>query len=142
MKGAALSCWASLLLLIPQGPAGGHPLPRKHTSQELQALQDLLELLKETTQGEEGEPLELENLDYGAEDDDPSWDLAEPESSPATRLQPRDPVESQWRTLLASPRRMRHFSGCFGTRIERIGSQTGLGCNIYKARSWKRRSRS
>ncbi|CAM4669708.1 unnamed protein product [Lepidochelys olivacea] len=94
MKGAALCCWASLLLLIPQGPAGGHPLPRKHTSQELQALQDLLELLKEKTQGEEGELLELENLDYGAEDDDPSWDLAEPESSPATQLQPRDPVEA------------------------------------------------
>ncbi|XP_024066339.1 natriuretic peptides B-like [Terrapene carolina triunguis] len=142
MKGAALCSWAALLLLSLRGPAGGHPLSSKYSSRELQSLQDLIERLKEKIQGEEGGPLELESLDYGAEDDDPSWDLAEPASSPAAQLQPRDPVESQWRNLLASPRRMRHFSGCFGTRIERIGSQTGLGCNIFKARSWKRRSRS
>nr|XP_032631407.1 natriuretic peptides B-like [Chelonoidis abingdonii] len=135
MGGAALGCWAALLLLSLQGPAGGHPLPGKYTSQELRSLQDLLELLKEKTQGEEGLLLELEILAYEAEEDDPSWDLAEPESSPATQLQPWDPVDSQRSSLLASPRRMRHFSGCFGTRIERIGSRAGLGCNIFKGLS-------
>uniref|UniRef100_A0A8C3SDL8 ANF protein n=1 Tax=Chelydra serpentina TaxID=8475 RepID=A0A8C3SDL8_CHESE len=131
MKGAALGPWAALLLLLLplQGPAGGET-------------PGLLERLQETTQREDGEPPELEHLDYGAGDDAPSWDLAEPGSSPATQLQPRDPGESQWRNLLASPRRMRHFSGCFGARIERIGSHTGPGCNLYKARPWKRRSSS
>ncbi|KAH1175793.1 hypothetical protein KIL84_022318 [Mauremys mutica] len=52
---------------------------------------DLLELLKEKTQGEEGEPLEPESLDYGAEEDDPSWDLAEPESSPLPSSRPGIP---------------------------------------------------
>ncbi|XP_030393757.1 ventricular natriuretic peptide-like [Gopherus evgoodei] len=138
MEGAAVGCWAALLLLGLQGQAGGHPLPGKYTSRSsgpCRRGEDLLELLKEKAQGEEGLPLELEILAYGAEEDDPSWDLAELESSPATQLQPRDPMESQWRSLLASPRRMRHFSGCFGTRIERIGSRTGLGCNIFKGLS-------
>ncbi|XP_067422932.1 natriuretic peptides A-like [Emydura macquarii macquarii] len=142
MKGAALGFWASLLLLL-QGPAGGHPLSRTYTSQELRTLQDLVELLMEKTPREAGELREPEHLDYGGEEDDPAWELAEPQSSPSPG-HPVPPGEagSQWRNLFASLRRMRHFSGCFGTRIDRIGSQTGLGCSLAQARSWQRRWRS
>lgn len=43
-------------------------------------------------------------------------------------------AEAQWRDFLASPKRRRHFSGCFGARLARIGSHTGLGCSNYKTR--------
>ncbi|NXG59127.1 ANF protein, partial [Hemiprocne comata] len=124
MQLLGLCCGASLLLLVlpwaaPQ-PAGG-----KHGA-ELQSLQDLLEALGQFWE-EEGEPGLKEEPGAGAEDGGSEWDLPEPS--------PPEPVEgqSQWRSLLSSYRR-RHFSSCFGTRMERIGAQTGLGCNQYQGR--------
>lgn len=101
-------------------------------------LQDLLEALGQLRE-EEGEPGLEEEPVAEAEDGGPEWDLPGAESGPSAAPLPAPspprPAEgqSQWRSLLSSYRR-RHFSGCFGTRMERIGAQTGLGCNQYKAR--------
>ncbi|XP_072739665.1 natriuretic peptides A [Ciconia boyciana] len=140
MQFSALCCGASLLLLaLPW--AGAQPAGGEHGA-ELRSLQDLLEALGQLRE-EEGEPgLEDEPV-AGAEDGGSEWDLpgaeSGPPAAPLPAPSPPQPAEaqSQWRSLLSSYRR-RHFSGCFGTRMERIGAQTGLGCNQYKARFWRK----
>ncbi|NWR59650.1 ANFV protein, partial [Bucorvus abyssinicus] len=126
----------SLLLLVltwaRAQPAGGE------RGAELRSLQDLLEALGQLRE-EEVEPGLEDEPAAGAEDGGSEWDLLGAESGPPGAPLPApstaQPAEgqSQWRSLLSSYRR-RHFSGCFGTRMERIGAQTGLGCNQYKAR--------
>ncbi|XP_065593890.1 natriuretic peptides B-like [Cyrtonyx montezumae] len=136
MQLLALCCRASLLLLFLPW-AGGE------NDAELQSLQELLDAL-EQLQEEEGAPALEDELGAETEAGGSEWDLLGLESSPVGALLP-DPSppqpeegQSQWRSLLSSYGR-RHFSGCFGTRMERIGVQTGLGCNHYKARFWRRR---
>uniref|UniRef100_A0A8C2T3I5 Natriuretic peptides A-like n=1 Tax=Coturnix japonica TaxID=93934 RepID=A0A8C2T3I5_COTJA len=125
MQLLALCCRTSLLLLFMPW-AGGE------NDAELQSLQELLEAL-EQLQEEEGAPALEDELGAGAEIDGSEGALLPAPSPP----QPEE-GQSQWRSLLSSYRR-RQFSGCFGTRMERIGAQTGLGCNHYKARFWRRR---
>ncbi|NXA40562.1 ANFV protein, partial [Eudromia elegans] len=134
-------CWGlSLLLLVL--PQAGAQAAGGERSAELHSLQELLEAL-EQLQGEEGGLPGLEAEPAAeAEAGDAEWDVLGPESSsqaaPPPGPSPPQPAEGQspWRGLLSSYRR-RPFSGCFGTRMERIGAQTGLGCNHYKARrSW------
>ncbi|XP_013795517.1 natriuretic peptides A-like [Apteryx mantelli] len=141
MRLPALCCGVSLLLFVL--PWAGAQAADGQRSVELQSLQDLLEALGQL-QGEEGGLPGLEDEPVaGSEDGGAEWDLLEPESSsqaaPLPDPSPPQPAEgqSQWRSLLSSYRR-RHFSGCFGMRMERIGAQTGLGCNHYKARFWRR----
>lgn len=140
--------------MVPAGTgAGGGPgLPRR-SGQDRGSLppraavlapplslprQDLLEALGQLRE-EELEPVLEDEPAAGAEDRGSEWDLPGAESGPpgapppaASSAQPAE-GQSQWRSLLSSYRR-RPFSGCFGTRMERIGAQTGLGCNQYKAR--------
>ncbi|NWH64639.1 ANF protein, partial [Geococcyx californianus] len=136
MQVPALCCEASLLLLIL--PWAGAQLAGGEDGVELKSLQDLLEALGQL-QEEEGE-LGLEDEPAPeAQDGDSEWEFPEVEgglgAAPFPAPSPHQPVEGQshWRSLLSSLRR-RHFSGCFGMRMERIGAQTGLGCNQYKAR--------
>ncbi|XP_074017892.1 natriuretic peptides B-like [Numenius arquata] len=141
MQLPGLCCGASLLLLLVLSWAGPQPAGGEHSA-ELRSLQDLLEALGQLRE-EEGEPgLEDEPL-AEAEDDGSEWYLpgaeSGPPAAPVPAPSPPQPAEgqNQWRSLLSSYRR-RHFSGCFGMRMERIGAQTGLGCNQYKARFWRR----
>ncbi|CAM9748324.1 unnamed protein product [Bubo scandiacus] len=134
MQLPVLCCGASLLLLVLPW-AGAQPAGGEHGA-ELRSLQDLLEALGQLRE-EEWEPGPEDELVAGAEDGGSEWDL--PGGVPLPAPSPPQPAEghSQWRSLLSAYRR-RHFSGCFGTRMERIGAQTGLGCNQYKARFWRR----
>ncbi|XP_074969852.1 natriuretic peptides A-like [Phalacrocorax aristotelis] len=140
MQLSALCCGASLLLLVLPW-AGAQPAGGEHGA-ELRSLQDLLEALGRLREEEEEAGLEEEPV-AGAEAGGPEWELPGAASGPGAAPFPApsspQPAEgqSQWRSLLSSYRR-RHFSGCFGTRMERIGAQTGLGCNQYKARFWRR----
>ncbi|NWU57993.1 ANFV protein, partial [Dromas ardeola] len=144
MQFPGLCCGASLLLLLVLPWAGAQPAGGEHGA-ELRSLQDLLEALGQLRE-EEGEPgLEDEPV-AGAEDGGSEWDLpgaeSGPPAAPLPAPSPPQPAEgqNQRRSLLSSYRR-RHFSGCFGTRMERIGAQTGLGCNQYKARRSRVRAR-
>eukprot|EP00075_Anas_platyrhynchos_P009895 XP_027299148.1 uncharacterized protein LOC113839716 [Anas platyrhynchos] len=115
-----------------QGAGAGLPVPLPRLLPSLSFLpQDLLEALGQL-RDEEGELALDEEPEAGAEDGGPEWDLP---GTPLPAPSPTEPAEGQsrWRSLLSSSRR-RHFSGCFGTRMERIGAQTGLGCNHYRAR--------
>ncbi|NXF97638.1 ANF protein, partial [Eubucco bourcierii] len=136
----AFCCGASLLLLLLW--AGSQPVGGQHSA-ELRSLQDLLEALEQLRE-EEGELGLEEEPVTGADDSSSEWELPALESgslgAPLPALSPAQPMEGQspWKGLLLSPYRRRHFSGCFGTRMERIGAQTGLGCNQYKARRSRR----
>ncbi|KAJ7306625.1 hypothetical protein JRQ81_010035 [Phrynocephalus forsythii] len=134
--------WSSLVLVfLHAGLSWGHPVAGSPTGPELHSLEDLLERLKEKLKDED-----LEAPSYEADgnaDDSTYLDLDNSESHPFARLDfqaplPQAETEAQWRELLVLPKRRRHFSGCFGTRLERIGTQTGLGCKIYKPRRWTR----
>lgn len=59
--------------------------------------------------------------------DDSDNQKAEPKLAPNTPLSYRDPFLKRLRGL-QMPRMMRD-SGCFGRRIDRIGSLSGMGCN-------------
>ncbi|XP_035200815.1 natriuretic peptides A-like [Oxyura jamaicensis] len=133
MQLPAVCCRAWLLLLVLPW-AGAEAAGGEHDA-ELRSLQDLLEALGQLRE-EEGGPALEDEPEAGAEDGGPEWDLP---GTPLPAPSPTEQAEGQswWRSLLSSSRR-RHFSGCFGTRMERIGAQTGLGCNHYRARFWRR----
>lgn len=42
-------------------------------------------------------------------------------------------LKNKLRALLAAPRSLRR-SSCFGGRMDRIGAQSGLGCNSFRVR--------
>ncbi|NXL90914.1 ANF protein, partial [Alectura lathami] len=132
MQVPTLCCGVSLMLLVLPW-AGAQPAGGEHSA-ELRSLQDLLEALGQLREEEGAPALEDEPEAGGSE-----WDLpgleSGPPGAPLPAPSPPQPAEGQsrWRSLFSSYRR-RHFSGCFGTRMERIGAQTGLGCNHYKAR--------
>ncbi|XP_009560705.2 natriuretic peptides A-like [Cuculus canorus] len=140
MQVTGLCCGALLLLLVLPW-AGAQPAGGEHSA-ELRSLQDLLEALEQLREEEEEPGLE-DAVVAGDEDDGSEWELTGAEGGPgATPLPAPSPPQlaegqSRWRSLLSSYRR-RHFSGCFGMRMERIGTQTGLGCNQYKNRFWRR----
>ncbi|NXY45965.1 ANF protein, partial [Ceuthmochares aereus] len=136
MQVPALCCGPLLVLLVLPW-AGAQPGGGEHSA-ELRSLQDLLEALGQLREDEEEPGLQDEAV-AGDEDDGSEWELPGVEGGPwaAPFPAPSPPQlaegQSHWMSLLSSYRR-RHFSGCFGMRMERIGTQTGLGCNQYKAR--------
>ncbi|NWI64421.1 ANF protein, partial [Todus mexicanus] len=133
MQVPTLCCRAWLLLLsLPW--AGAQVACGKHDV-ELSSLQDLVEALEQLQ--EEERELDLEDKPVaGAQDGGSEWELLEAEGAPVLEPSPAQPAEGQslWRSLLSSYRR-RHFSSCFGMRMERIGAQTALGCNQFIART-------
>ncbi|XP_034974729.1 natriuretic peptides A-like [Zootoca vivipara] len=137
MDAVAWCRWSSVFLVFAQAGMGlSNPVAWSPSSEELRSLQDLLERLKEKfPEGELEAPISRSD----EADDGSDVDLVDAEtlSSSQLRLQTAE-VEDHWMKFLASPKRRRYFSGCFGTRLERIGTQTGLGCNVYRARSWRK----
>ncbi|KAM6434968.1 natriuretic peptides A-like [Liasis olivaceus] len=122
------------------GPLFAFPLkPKLDLQNNSHVTQHLLDRLREKLQR-----AELELADYeagGANDDDSYPDLGDSEMAPSQEPKLQDPLfqgemEAQWRKFLVASRR--YFSGCFGIRLDRIGTQTGLGCKAYKPRSWRR----
>uniref|UniRef100_A0A674KBG4 Natriuretic peptides A n=1 Tax=Terrapene triunguis TaxID=2587831 RepID=A0A674KBG4_9SAUR len=140
-----------LLTMKPQGGAKAHPVYSSASAAELADFKTLLDRLEDKLPSEEAEaglsqdmneqdeevpgdasrPLASRNSDYvrpqreGLAYGRNSWEL--PEKPPSA-------LRSKLRALLNSPRSTRRFSDCFGQRIDRIGAQSGLGCNSYRVR--------
>ncbi|KAM9116163.1 natriuretic peptides A-like [Pangshura tecta] len=143
----------SLLLLLlstkPQARAKAHPVYSSASAAELADFKALLDHLEdklpseaveaglsqemneqnEEAPGDASPPLAPRNSDYirpqreGLAYGRNSWELPE---------KPLSAQRSKLRALLNSPRSTRRFSDCFGQRIDRIGAQSGLGCNSYR----------
>ncbi|XP_053257064.1 natriuretic peptides A-like [Podarcis raffonei] len=120
---------------------GGQLEGRAAHSSELADLKALLELLEDRLEFG-GKESELQPNDETARDvsqASATWDTeyARPQGegafSPSSWEQPvaREPAaaRNKLRALFNSPRSLQRSSNCFGQRLDRIGTSTGLGCN-------------
>uniref|UniRef100_A0A8C9KN41 Natriuretic peptides B n=1 Tax=Panthera tigris altaica TaxID=74533 RepID=A0A8C9KN41_PANTA len=110
-----------LLLFLHLSPLGGrsHPLGGPGP-----AIQELLDGLRDTVSELQEAQMALGPLQQGHSPAE-SWEAQE--EPPARVLAPRDNVLPALRRLGSS--KMMRDSRCFGRRLDRIGSLSGLGCN-------------
>ncbi|XP_025712979.1 natriuretic peptides B [Callorhinus ursinus] len=125
----ALSRAFLLLLFLYLSPLGGrsHPLGGPGPASELSAMQELLDRLRDTVSELQAKQMALGPLQ---QDHSPAEDWETGGDLPAGALAPSDNVLQALRRL-RSPKMMRK-SGCFGRRLDRIGSLSGLGCNVLR----------
>ncbi|NXI21408.1 ANF protein, partial [Sterrhoptilus dennistouni] len=123
-----------LLLLIQLQSSRANPIYSLSPAKELASMEALLERLEDKiammealeTNPDLQEPKTQEEILSELVDDSDNQ-KAEPKLAPNTPLSYRDPFLKRLRGL-QMPRMMRD-SGCFGRRIDRIGSLSGMGCN-------------
>nr|BAE19666.1 atrial natriuretic peptide [Plecoglossus altivelis] len=133
--------WGILVLLCQQVLVRSHVVGRTYSASDLAQLKNLLERFEETivavAQAEDPVP------DYEDTNPDPEqrrtslgWDRT-PEGKTSPPLETREPDEghsqaqsqkSRLQDLLMATRSK--LSGCFGGRLDRIGTSSGLGCNV------------
>ncbi|NWV56864.1 ANF protein, partial [Daphoenositta chrysoptera] len=122
-----------LLLLIQLQSSRANPIYSLSPAKELASMEALLERLEDKFAMMEAlesnpdlqEPKPQEEI--LPELDDSDEQKAERRPAPNTPLSYRNPFLKSLRGL-QMPRMMRD-SGCFGRRIDRIGSLSGMGCN-------------
>ncbi|NXY85529.1 ANF protein, partial [Alcedo cyanopectus] len=123
-----------LLLLIQLQTSRANPIYSLNPAKELASMEALLERLENKfamIEALESNP-DLQESKTQEEIspelmDDSDDQKAEPRLEPSTPLAYRSPFMKRLRGL-QMPRMMRD-SGCFGRRIDRIGSLSGMGCN-------------
>uniref|UniRef100_A0A4W2I572 Natriuretic peptides B n=1 Tax=Bos indicus x Bos taurus TaxID=30522 RepID=A0A4W2I572_BOBOX len=119
----ALSRALLLLLFLHLSLLGcrSHPVGGPGPVSELPGLQELLDRLRDRVSELQAEQLRVEPLQQGQGLEE-TWDS--PAAAPAGFLGPHHSILR----ALRGPKMMRD-SGCFGRRLDRIGSLSGLGCN-------------
>ncbi|NXS55967.1 ANF protein, partial [Brachypteracias leptosomus] len=127
--------WGFLLLLLLQLQSSrANPIYSLSPAKELASMEALLERLENKFAMIEALESSPDLQDLKPQEEIPSELLedsdeqkAEARLAPSTPLSYRDPFLKRLRGL-QMPRMMRD-SGCFGRRIDRIGSLSGMGCN-------------
>ncbi|XP_036781345.2 natriuretic peptides B isoform X2 [Manis pentadactyla] len=118
-----------LFLFLHLSPLGGRssPLRGPSTTSDLSGMQELLDGLRDTVSELQAERMALE-LPQQVRVLEEAWGATEAASSGVS-----GPPDSTLQALrgLRSPKMMRN-SGCFGRRLDRIGSLSGLGCNVLR----------
>uniref|UniRef100_A0A6P5JLS5 Natriuretic peptides B n=1 Tax=Phascolarctos cinereus TaxID=38626 RepID=A0A6P5JLS5_PHACI len=126
LQKALPSIFLLLLLLQLQG-SFSHPLDGPRQARELTGVQELLYRLRDQISA-------LEELETAEQEETPGevWENKKPEHRPVPEGSRSDRVLSfQALRGLQSPKLMRE-SGCFGRRLDRIGSLSSLGCNVSR----------
>ncbi|KAJ8257687.1 hypothetical protein GJAV_G00188600 [Gymnothorax javanicus] len=127
--------------------AGANPLLNRYNVQELERLKDLIHRLDDKLpSSEEPEFIpESEDMKMGAEEDDTGDSphaLSQSEENElmdiVDRIVPENPLRSRLRDLVGLTRTAKSFNGCFGTKMDRIGSWSGFGCNSLKSGTKKK----
>ncbi|XP_056651742.1 natriuretic peptides B isoform X2 [Monodelphis domestica] len=121
-----------LLLLLQFQGSFSHPLDEPRQARELTGVQELLDRLREKISAlEELESAEPESREQ-RETLEELWENSKPEPQPVPGGSRgfRVPAFQTLRSL-QSPKLMRE-SGCFGRRLDRIGSLSSLGCNVSR----------
>ncbi|XP_045402070.1 natriuretic peptides B [Lemur catta] len=126
---AALPRALLLLLFLHLSPLGGrsHPLGRPSAASELSGMQELLDRLRDKVSELQAEQMALEPL-HQIQGPAEAWGARE--AAPERVLAPRENA-LQFLRSLRSPKMMPN-SGCFGRRLDRIGSHSSLGCNVLR----------
>uniref|UniRef100_A0A4X2MCQ8 Natriuretic peptides B n=1 Tax=Vombatus ursinus TaxID=29139 RepID=A0A4X2MCQ8_VOMUR len=110
-----------LLLLLQLQGSFSHPLDGPRQARELTGVQELLYRLRDEISALEQEQTLGE-----------VWENRKPEHHPVPEGSRGDRVPSfQALSGLQSPK-LRRESGCFGRRLDRIGSLSSLGCNVSR----------
>uniref|UniRef100_K7FJY4 Natriuretic peptide B n=1 Tax=Pelodiscus sinensis TaxID=13735 RepID=K7FJY4_PELSI len=130
----SFACGFLLLLLLQFQSSRTNPLAGLSPAKELASMEALLERLEDKFSLMEalGSNPDLQEPDTQQEIppelmDESNDQQPEPRLAPSAPLSYRDPFLKRLRGLQA-PKMMRE-SGCFGRRIDRIGSLSGMGCN-------------
>ncbi|KAM4652354.1 natriuretic peptides A-like [Discoglossus pictus] len=131
---SCLVCWSLLLVIIQCYSAAAYPVLEMDTEGDLSSFKGLLERLEEKLSL-------LGAQDASPDDPEPRVPLLEskdsesevPQQQPEPRLIPNSPYpikESYLKGLRALQNtKMMRGSGCFGRRMDRIDSLSGMGCN-------------
>uniref|UniRef100_A0A4W5M3U6 Natriuretic peptide B n=1 Tax=Hucho hucho TaxID=62062 RepID=A0A4W5M3U6_9TELE len=129
-----------IVLITTHSVSCGTPYASRNV-QELENLKDLIQRLEDKLTVNE------ENYAYPSEPEDvDTAEMEDIENSPTAirgqeermimntpnRIAPESPVVSRLKDLIGLTRTAKSFNSCFGNRIERIGSWSGLGCNNVK----------
>ncbi|XP_040843600.1 natriuretic peptides B [Ochotona curzoniae] len=137
MDTTVLSRALLLLLFLHLSPQGSHSYPlgdSSETSQKFPGLQELLErILMQLSQ------LEIEQLatesSQPTESTTQTWETRQTQETQETTAAPRL-RQSQDGTIQALDKsysiQMKQKLGCFGRRLDRIGSSRSLGCNGFR----------
>uniref|UniRef100_W5ME75 Natriuretic peptide A n=2 Tax=Lepisosteus oculatus TaxID=7918 RepID=W5ME75_LEPOC len=134
-----------LILLIIYNAARASTLFNRYSTQDLDTLKDIIERLEEKlTPSEENELYpgsEELSMDSGEDALVSPGILRQQEENlllnPNRLIQENSP-RSRLRDLAGLARTTKSFGGCFGNRVDRIGSWSGLGCNSSKFGTKKR----
>ncbi|XP_012640769.3 natriuretic peptides B [Microcebus murinus] len=118
-----------LLLFLHLSLLGGrsHPLGHPSPASELSGMQELLDRLRDKVSELQAKQMALEPLQ---QIQGPTEAWGSREAAPEDVLGPRKNA-LQFPRSLQGPKMMRD-SGCFGRRLDRIGSHSSLGCNVLR----------
>nr|P22642.2 RecName: Full=Ventricular natriuretic peptide; Short=VNP; Flags: Precursor [Anguilla japonica]BAA34121.1 ventricular natriuretic peptide [Anguilla japonica]prf//2101262A ventricular natriuretic peptide [Anguilla japonica] len=137
-SGIYLGCF---ILILIQNMVAANPLFNRNNVQELENLKDLIHQLEERVAvNEEPEVYpESEDMKMDAEEEDAGISPGALRQSEENllmnivdRIAPESPLRSRFRDLAGLAKTAKSFNSCFGTRMDRIGSWSGLGCNSLK----------
>ncbi|KAK6477566.1 natriuretic peptides A [Huso huso] len=125
-----------LFLICNKVLARADPLYSPYSSKDLANLKTLLERFEDTLGQDEGNDNQQDYDVANPEAEGPQagspWDRERERQWPASDYKkPQEGYQSQssrLRDLLMAPRNNRGSSGCFGSRIDRIGSMSSMGC--------------
>ncbi|XP_051526154.1 natriuretic peptides A [Myxocyprinus asiaticus] len=127
------------LLVLQQMDVQAHVLSRHSSASNIAKLKSLLQQFEEALAAEETSERAVDYEDSNSVlEQSPastSWDRdQEEEAPPAEDTNPGDGFDTQRNRLidLLMSTRSKSLSGCFGGRLDRIGSSSTLGCNSKK----------
>ncbi|KAM8927603.1 natriuretic peptides A-like [Pelodytes ibericus] len=133
-KKVSLLLGSLILFIIQYHSCGGHPIVDLDTDTDLDTFKGLLERLDEKLSQVAALESAADVLDSGhkggvemASPEDIEIPQPEPKLPPHSRFSLKDSFLKGLRSL-QNPKMMRN-SGCFGRRIDRIDSLSGMGCN-------------
>ncbi|XP_051964433.1 natriuretic peptides A-like [Xyrauchen texanus] len=127
------------LLVLQQMDVQAHVLSRHGSASNITKLKSLLQQFEEALAAEETSERAVDYEDSNSVPEQSpastSWDRdREEEAPPAEDTNPADGFDTQRNRLidLLMSTRSKSLSGCFGGRLDRIGSSSTLGCNSKK----------
>ncbi|NP_001080999.1 atrial natriuretic factor precursor [Xenopus laevis] len=146
MQTSFVGYFTLIFFLLSLMKAKGSPAYSSVLSSDLTDLKNILERLEDRVTAEEpmapSQDLFAQNYDAAdSSNSAPSWtgeairpqsDIIYNKGSSWETPDKLSRLKSKLRELLNSPRSLRRSSDCFGGRIDRIGAQSGMGCNSHR----------
>ncbi|XP_076845070.1 natriuretic peptides A [Brachyhypopomus gauderio] len=127
-----------VVLLCHHAAVEAHVLGRQNSVNTVGKLKSLLEQFEEVLAAEDSDArpeYDDGKTVLGQNQGSPAWERDRQEQAPSPEdVGPDEGLEAQRKRLidLLLSTRSKSFSGCFGGRLDRIGSSSSLGCNSMR----------